>query len=73
MYDVENVSEEKISMDERTKIIRLRAHELCRENLLRMPQEAKGRKDKIIQILMKEFGLSYDEAEYHFYNNNEEE
>ena len=60
-------------MDEITRKIRLRAQELCRTHL---PNSLKGiseRNETIIEILMDEFDLSHEDAEYHFKNNKKSE
>lgn len=58
-------------MDDRTIKIRLRARELCKKYSGVNPVEVLARNEKIIQILMEEFALTHEEAEYHFINNNE--
>ena len=57
-------------MDKTTGQIRLRARKLCREIRVNSLKDVKSRNEEIIRILMKEFHLTHEEAEYHFMNNH---
>lgn len=51
--------------------IRKRIQELCRENPPNNQFSIKQRNEKIIQQIMKEFGISRENAEYHFKHNKD--
>lgn len=57
-------------MDKMTSNIRLRARKLCREIRVSSLKDVKTRNEEIIRILMREFHLTHEEAEFHFMNNN---
>ena len=55
--------------DNREKQIKMRAHELCRENSANI-HNIPSRNEKIVFELMKEFNITREYAEYCFINNN---
>lgn len=51
--------------------IKLRARELCKIYSAPVLEKINERNEKIIQILMKEFELTHEKAEYYFRHNND--
>ena len=53
------------------KEMKKRARELCKENARVNAYQIKDRKEAIIRKLIKEFDISWEDAEYVFLTNNE--